>query len=92
MARSPTVGDPLPNADRAIIPQSKLTDYALNADHVKGKHLARVFKSALGFDRTTALLLRRAILAGILEVPITRVSGERYPTYVEARQPAEYAD
>jgi hypothetical protein len=38
----------LPNGDRAIIPIEKLLDYCLNPNHMKGKHKARVFKSALG--------------------------------------------
>ncbi len=37
----------LPNGDRAIIPIEKLLGYCLNPNHQKGKHKARVFKSAL---------------------------------------------
>jgi hypothetical protein len=38
----------LPNGDRAVIPIEKLLGYCLNPNHPKGKHKARVFKSALG--------------------------------------------
>lgn len=38
----------LPNGDRAVIPIEKLLGYCLNPNHTKGKHKARVFKSALG--------------------------------------------
>jgi hypothetical protein len=38
----------LPNGDQAIIPIGKLLGYCLNPNHTKGKHKARVFKSALG--------------------------------------------
>jgi hypothetical protein len=44
----------LPNGDRAIIPIAKLLGYCLNPNHMKGKHKARVFKSALGITADNA--------------------------------------
>lgn len=45
---------PLPNFDKAEINPKKLTDYALNPDHPVGANKARVFKSALGYDKNNA--------------------------------------
>ena len=45
---------PLPNFDKAEINPKKLTDYALNPDHPVGGNKARVFKSALGYDKNNA--------------------------------------
>jgi hypothetical protein len=53
----------LPNYERAEISRSKLEGYALNPVHEPdGKHKARVFKSALGFDQLTWELLKQRIL------------------------------
>jgi hypothetical protein len=53
----------LPNYKRAEIPRSKLEGYALNPEHEPdGKHKARVFKSALGFDQSTWEQLKHRIL------------------------------
>ena len=55
----------LPNAERAIVPITKLRDYSLNAAHPEGGHKARVFRSALGFTTSDAERLRRMILGAI---------------------------
>ena len=52
----------LPNYKRAEIPRSKLEGYALNPANDEGKHKARVFKSALGFDQSNWELLKQNIL------------------------------
>jgi hypothetical protein len=53
----------LPNYERAEILRSKLEGYALNPTHEPdGKHKARVFKSALGFDQSGWELLKQRIL------------------------------
>jgi hypothetical protein len=52
----------LPNYDRAEIPRGKIEGYALNPANDEGKHKARVFKSALGFDQSNWELLRQRIL------------------------------
>lgn len=36
----------LPNAERAVVDVRKLRNYCLNAEHPRGQHKARVFKSA----------------------------------------------
>jgi hypothetical protein len=51
-------------ADKAIINPSKLTEYALNPVHPVGKHKARVFESALGFNKNNAGDLMKQIQQG----------------------------
>src|SRR5215213_5740009 len=60
-ARSPHP-NALPNYGKAIIPRSKLEDYALNPAHKGGQHKARLFKSILGFERTDWQKLEKIIL------------------------------
>jgi hypothetical protein len=52
----------LPNYQKAVIPRSKLEDYALNPAHKDGQHKARLFKSILGFERDDWQKLERIIL------------------------------
>jgi|SRR6185437_16358963 len=56
----------LPNANRAIIKEEKITDYVLNFDHFEGKNKARVFSSVLGLKKENADFLINAIRAAIL--------------------------
>lgn len=42
----------LPRAAEAVIPTHKLVEYALNPEHPRGQHKARVFQSALGIARS----------------------------------------
>jgi hypothetical protein len=52
-----------------VIADEKLTEYVLNPSHTygmsRGADKARVFKSALGFDRSNWQLLKQAILDGL---------------------------
>jgi hypothetical protein len=72
----------LPNAERARVDIEKLTSYTLNPTHPRGRHKARVFKSALGFDLTDAPFLRalmiRAAKTGDAHHTSTDEFGERY--------------
>jgi hypothetical protein len=52
----------LPNSERAVVEVEKLRDYSLNPEHDRGKHKARVFRSALGFTQADAERLRQMIL------------------------------
>lgn len=51
----------LPNGEHAEL-GTKLEDYVLNADHLDGRHKARVFESALGITIADAWRLREALL------------------------------
>ena len=57
----------LPNAHRAHIPLAKLADYSLSPSNPKGKHKARVFRSALGLVEADAEWLRAQVAAAVLE-------------------------
>ena len=49
-----------PRARDAVIPTDKLIAYALNSDHPRGRHKARVFRSALGIRPGRLALLARS--------------------------------
>jgi len=53
--------NPLPNAKKAIIDPRKVTGYALNPNHADGRHKAKVFQSALGFNQSNANELIRQV-------------------------------
>ena len=52
----------LPNGDRAVVDEAKLTGYCLNLEHPHGGPKARVFRSFLGLTVEHASLLREALL------------------------------
>ena len=56
----------LKNADLAVIDPRKFTHYCLNTDSPDGKHKARVFKSALGYDLSNYKDLIRQIKNAIM--------------------------
>jgi hypothetical protein len=62
----------LVNADKAVIDvERKIDGYALNPEHVVGGHKARVFKSALGYDRQNSQGLVHQIREGVQSQPAT---------------------
>ena len=52
----------LPNGQLAIVDITKLSEYCLNTKHLRGRHKARVFASALSMNETDAAKLRDALL------------------------------
>jgi hypothetical protein len=52
----------LPNYQKAVIPRSKLEEYALDPTHKDGRHKARLFKSILGFEKADWQKLEKIIL------------------------------
>ena len=52
----------LPNAPNAVVDLRKLTEYALNIEHERGKHKARLFQAFLGLGVQDAPALREALL------------------------------
>jgi hypothetical protein len=52
----------LPHAEIAVVELAKLRDYCLNPDHLRGRHKARVFASALGLTADQAEQLQGALL------------------------------
>ena len=72
----------LPNAAAAIVNDAKLLDYALDPNHPRGRHKARVFAAALGITRANAHLLRQALLDAAATQPAKATGpnafGDRY--------------
>ena len=56
----------LPNANKAIIKEEKITEYVLNFDHFDGTTKARVFSSVLGLKKENADYLINDIRAALL--------------------------
>ncbi|MGH7812894.1 MAG: DUF6883 domain-containing protein [Candidatus Binataceae bacterium] len=68
----------LPNPDRAVVELSKLRDYCLSAEHLRGKHKARVFASALGLTAADAPMLRAALLEAAVEGDARQAESDRF--------------
>ena len=56
----------LAGANRATIDPRKLTEYALNSNHSVGGNKAKVFESALGFNRSNAGDLMNQLQQGVM--------------------------
>ena len=52
----------LPNGGDAIVDLVKLRDYCLNPSHIRGRHKARIFASALGLTQADADFVRERLL------------------------------
>ena len=52
----------LPYGNQAILDIGKIEDYCLNPSHPRGRHKARVFREALGLQRSDASWLRDVLL------------------------------
>lgn len=74
-------GRPLPNADRAIVPERKVTGYLLSETHPDGRGKARFF-SAYGFAvpewQSSAAALRRHGAEHPVADEVDTVFGTRY--------------
>jgi hypothetical protein len=57
----------LPGGERAIVDIGKLVDYCLSSVHVRGRHKARVFGSALGVTSSDGEFLRGELLRAARE-------------------------
>ena len=63
----------LSNANKATIPKEKITNYALNSNIPNGKHKAKVFESALGYNKDNYKSLLKQIKknVGKGQIPMT---------------------
>jgi len=72
----------LPNYENAIIDVAKLRDYCLNPFHPRGKHKAKVFKSALDLNEKGAEKLEQYIRDALFSSEVLETSidqhGKRY--------------
>jgi hypothetical protein len=66
----------LPRARDAVIPTEKLVAYALDPDHPRGRHKARVFAAALGIGKSDWKYLRDQILEAVVDADVrgTRIT------------------
>lgn len=68
----------IPNCERALVDIRKLTEYILNPNHLRGRHKARVFASALGLTAHDAELLQDALLKAACNDSAVQGSGDEY--------------
>jgi len=72
----------LPYGAKAIADIRKVRDYCLNPDNPRGRHKARVFKTAIGYTSNDAAKLRRRLLqaaeAGDAQQGELDLYGQRY--------------
>lgn len=80
ISKRPNAGSqsPLPNAEHAQISPDKIEGYSLNPEHVSGRHKARVFESALGFNKGNADDLIGQIREGLTRNPAVLGRTDRY--------------
>jgi hypothetical protein len=74
------VGDRLPKARDAIVPVTKLRDYALRADHPVGGPKARVFASVLGLTSSDWEHLHDELHRTLPEGRVARIDVNSYAT------------
>lgn len=68
----------LPGWKKAVIPDAKLTGYALNMDHPKGHDKAVAFRDALGYTVDNAAELKAALLDGLQRWKATARTATKY--------------
>ena len=73
-----SVTELLPRYSEAIIPDAKLTGYALNKDHKTGKHKAIVFERALGYTTDNKDDLISAVQMELAKVRARQQSDTQY--------------
>ena len=71
----------LPRRDEAIIDIRKIEDYCLSPSHPRGRHKARVFREALGLQRSDAAWLRDVLLEAVRSSEASEVAVDAWGTY-----------
>jgi len=71
----------LPQSYQAILDIRKVEDYCLNPLHPRGRHKARVFREALGLDRSDAAWLRDVLLEAVRSGEATEVGKDAWGTH-----------
>ncbi|WP_352309938.1 DUF6883 domain-containing protein [Psychrobacter sp. W2-37-MNA-CIBAN-0211] len=77
----------LPSLGSAIINMDKITGYALNSSHAVGGHKAKVFESALGYNKTNADDLVLKIRQGLKENPAVLKATDSYGKHYTVDMP-----
>jgi hypothetical protein len=68
----------LPNGNLAIIDLRKIADYCLIDTHPRGRHKARMFRSALGIRGDDAAWLRDVLLEAVRTIEAQRVETDSW--------------
>lgn len=68
----------LPNAEKAILPDSKFTNYLLGGENKKGLAKGKTFTSRLGYDISNWNLLQKELREGALKYPATHKGETEY--------------
>jgi hypothetical protein len=68
----------IPEADRAVVDLQKLEGYCLNENHPRGKHKARVFRSALGLTKKDSEWLREQLFDAIQSLEAEEGRSDRF--------------
>ena len=71
----------LPNGGAASLDIAKLRNYCLSPEHPRGRHKARMFRSALGIGREDDAELRSALLAAAGFEPATALHSDPWGQY-----------
>lgn len=70
----------LPNNTKAFVDIRKLEEYCLNPLHQRGKHKAKVFKSALGFSKKDSRVLKVKLLEAAINLEAIEISADSFGT------------
>jgi hypothetical protein len=85
----------LPNGELAVVDDAKLMDYCLSPTHLRGRHKARLFAAALGFNQSHLNELKTLLLAAARDLECTfskkNQFGNLYEITFECEGPARSA-
>ena len=68
----------LSGGEVAVVDVAKLRDYCLNPEHLRGRHKARVFRSALGPGRAGAEFVRGELLRAAARLDAMRGTSDEF--------------
>lgn len=71
----------LPHSDEAVLDIRKIEDYCLSPSHPRGRHKARVFREALGLQRSDGVWLRDILLEAARSSEASPISIDPWGTY-----------
>ena len=71
----------LPHGDEAILDIRKIEDYCLSSSHPRGRHKARVFREALGLQRSDGVWLRGILLEAARSSEASSISIDPWGTH-----------
>jgi hypothetical protein len=82
----------LPNAENAVIPDEKLSQYCLSTNHHHGQHKAILFNKLLGITPESIGRLRSLLLSAIKECNVIRVQDHSHGVVYYVDSEVAHAD